>query len=307
MYDFIRLETSSRSFANHLLGLPILTDKMSGFNHNTSEILGTIKAKYRGLNFQIFPSGRIVIYGSLHKYFNLGEHNHNDFSYHNLLLVLSDLKTKFGNEVLKMSVTGVEFGLNINTLFDPTLFVDRCISHSNKERSPIVKDDLKGFEKGISFNTTDFRVKIYNKSKQYRQPINILRLEVKYLRNRIFKEANVRILADILNPDAIKFFSEDLFKKISQLIYVEELGSNQLNRREERIYLECINSLSWVHWSKEKRHKRRIQFAELMKYKSKGQNLENVINLMRIKHSDLMYNDGETDNDFHNILHLQKI
>ncbi|MEJ6980739.1 hypothetical protein WG906_09785 [Pedobacter sp. P351] len=186
-----------------------MKNKVSGYNHDTAEVLGTIKVKYQGLTFELFTTGRVVIFGSLHKYFNEGMHNYNDFDFMQLLQVIEDLRSKFGTGILKMAVTGLEFGLNVNTPFTPQRFTDRCISHSSKERMPIVRDDLKGYDKGISFNSTDYWIKIYNKSKQYRQPINILRLEVKYLRSRVFESADIRILADIVNASSIELLAQD--------------------------------------------------------------------------------------------------
>lgn len=298
MYDFIRLETKSLSFLHDLLKVPLLKNKVSGYNHDTAEVLGTIKVKYQGLTFELFVTGRIVIFGSLHKYFNNGDHNYNDFGYNQLIGVISDLKDKFGPEILNMAVTGLEFGVNINTPFTPQRFTERCISHFNKERTPIIRDDLKGYDKGISFNSTDYRIKIYNKSKQYKQPVNILRLEVKYLRSRIFESADIKTFKDVLNSHSIDALANDLFKRVGEVVYNEDLNRSKLTRNEERIYLECINSQYWKQWTKEKRSKKKIQFTQLIKKYSKSHDKTLVLDLMKRKYLHLM-NDNKSGHDFH--------
>lgn len=50
---------------------------------------------YNGLTFDIYNSGRVFISGSLHKYWNNGHHNHNDFSYTDVLSTIEDLVSKF--------------------------------------------------------------------------------------------------------------------------------------------------------------------------------------------------------------------
>lgn len=287
MYDYIRLEIVSIVFRDKLLRSPYLNNKMSGFNIDTAEIKGKIRARYQGLIFEIFPSGRITLEGSLHKYHNLGEHNHNDFKYSDLVNVSNDLITKFGEEILKMTVTGLEFGININTLFNPSTFTDRCVSHNNKERSPITRNDVKGFDKGISFNSTDQRIKIYNKSKQYGQPVNILRLEVKYQRSRAFKFANIHTFEDLLNKESIYALYNNLFLQIEETIIKEDINTTKLCRHHERIYLECINSSLWKEWSTEKRCKRRSNYKNLIQSATTNYK-ETVLELMRKKFEILM-------------------
>jgi len=287
MYDYIRLEITSLSFRDKLLRSPCLNNKMSGFNIDTAEIKGKIRARYQGLIFEIFPSGRITIEGSLHKYHNLGEHNHNDFRYSDLVNVSNDLITKFGEEIFRMTVTGLEFGININTLFNPSTFTDRCVSHNNKERSPITKNDVKGFDKGISFNSTDQRIKIYNKSKQYGQPINILRIEVKYLRSRAFKFAKIETFEDLLDKGSINALYNDLLLQIEGTIIKEDINTSKLTRPKERIYLECINSCSWKHWSARKRFIRKSDYLGLIPNFTTNYK-ETVFELMRQKITNLI-------------------
>lgn len=288
MYDFIRLESKSNDFVNSLRSNTLLNNKLSILNIDTGEIACKIKNHYKGLTFELFKSGRIVIYGSLHKYFNNGEHNYNDFGIKELREVLNDLKSSFGNDVLEMKVTALEFGININTPFDPKRFIDRCISFSCIERSPILKTDCKGFDKGISFNLTDFRIKIYNKSKQYSQPLNILRLENKYLRNRAFKSAGIFTLIDVLSSSSVEFLFNDLYNNIKEVIYQEDFNNKGFTANEKRIFLECINPMLWKTWNKVKRANKKNQYQKLIECHSTSKDKKMILDELKSKFRFLM-------------------
>jgi hypothetical protein len=295
MYDFVRLETKNMAFKNALLDNAILNNKSSLLNIDTGEIAGKVKNQFKGLTFELYPSGRIVIYGSLHKYFNDGIHNYNDFGNKELTDVLNELEINFSKEVLNMTVTGLEFGININTPFTPKIFIDRCISFNSKERNPIIKNDCKGFDKGISFNLIDYRIKIYNKSKQYGRPINILRLENKYLRSRKFEGAGINVLSDLLNQNSNRFLFIDLYKNIDEMIFKEDLDEKRLTRNEERVYLECINTWNWGEWNKAKRIKRKNQYNGIIKKHATSNYKTLILEAMTNKYKSIMYNHKSTN------------
>lgn len=299
MYDFIRLETSSESYLKRLLKSPLLADKTVLLNTDTGGLAGKMKNQYKGLTFELFNSGRIVIYGSLHKYFNSGKHNYNDFGNKELREVLNDLKFNFGNEILNMKVTALEFGLNLNVPFSPKRFIDRCISFSYIERSPILKTDCKGFDKGISFNLTDYRIKIYNKSKQYSRPENILRLENKYLRNRAFKSTGIIQLIDILKSESIDFLFADLYNNIKQVIYKEDFNEKAFSMNDQRIYSDCINPMLWSNWNKVKRSNKKNQYQNIIKKHALSSDKEMVLKEMKLKFEAL-----KSINHFHDLKNI---
>ena len=83
-------------------------------NLGSDEEVGSRKAKYRGLDFIIEPKGKVKIKGSIHKFFNGGEHNANRFTYENFLEAVNQL-TSFGVKPDAAILRGFEIGLNIDT------------------------------------------------------------------------------------------------------------------------------------------------------------------------------------------------
>ena len=87
----------------------------------TPDIFGKFaQARYKGLLFKIiFPTEKrkhkmLTVEESLHKYWNNGEHNFNDFNLEALDSVLDDLKLKFRIQPQHLFLTQIETGVNIN-------------------------------------------------------------------------------------------------------------------------------------------------------------------------------------------------
>jgi hypothetical protein len=92
------------------------------------------------LEFKLFPSGRIQISGSLHKYWNNGYHNYNAFNLNHVLEVIKDLEMKFGIDPFNMRLENLEFGVNISLTYNPNVLLDNLVSF--KKRS---FDNMKTF------------------------------------------------------------------------------------------------------------------------------------------------------------------
>ena len=102
MIDFVKIiiKDLPKSIleANKLLdfydNINIATGEIKTINKAGNKISPFKKAEYKSLEFKIYESGLITLSGSLHKYWNEGKHNFNDFNLEAVLLVLQDLNTK---------------------------------------------------------------------------------------------------------------------------------------------------------------------------------------------------------------------
>jgi hypothetical protein len=131
MIDFVKMVANNSKLYRDLKNNPLL--KLKGLYRNNDFDLtdDPLKADYMGLKFKLFPSGRIEINGSLHKYFNLsngnGNQNYNIFTLQNLTRVLKDLKVKFGLRPDELRLTNVEIGLNLLIPCDPGHILDKLL------------------------------------------------------------------------------------------------------------------------------------------------------------------------------------
>lgn len=206
---------------------------------------------YKGLRFKIADTGIVVIDGSLHKAMNHGLHNHNDFSYYDLLCVVSDLCNTFGINPHDALIESLEIGVNLDLSYDPQEFTDRCsfiFTNAGVIRpSPIVKRDLRGFDNGIRFDLGEYAVKIYNKSRQYNLDNHKLRVEYKTRKSRAIKNTGIETLYDLCDIGKLQFLVDNyLMAKFNGVMVDEVVSDSDLETANERRHYH--NRLDYVYW-----------------------------------------------------------
>jgi hypothetical protein len=137
LIDFIKIII--KDFNPAILEANPLLDFFDNINLSTGEIKTTNRqgnkvtpyksANYRGLEFKIYDSGTVTLSGSLHKYWNSGAHNFNDFNFEAFLCVLNDLKTKFTLVLDNCILKCLEIGINIIPPIPTNHILDYCFLH----------------------------------------------------------------------------------------------------------------------------------------------------------------------------------
>ena len=103
MIDFIKIYV--QNINADIIENNVLLDFLQLINTKTGEIDSYKSAYYRGLEFKIYEPTevtkfrRLTIEGSLHKYWNNGAHNFNDFGIVEVENVVKDLETKFNIDI----------------------------------------------------------------------------------------------------------------------------------------------------------------------------------------------------------------
>lgn len=217
--------------ANHLLdfydNINTTTGEIKTKNRLGQQITPFKTAFYNGLEFKIYETGLITLSGSLHKYWNNGEHNYNDFDLTSVLCVLKDLKSKFNivaeNSVLKC----LEIGINIIPSIPTNEVLKHCFLHKTK---PF--EDLKNSDEGKykQAQHSQYIIKIYNKALHYRSKgfdikDEILRFEIKYTKMQKLNEKDIYSLQDLINYGIHKFKNELLNEFNSILFYDNTIRS----------------------------------------------------------------------------------
>jgi len=165
-------------------------------NIKTGEVTGKIIAKYQGLRFIIDVNKSIYIQGSLHKYFNGGKHNHNDFGYYELMGVFHDFMKTFQLNLRNCTLVNLEIGANFTPVIPAKEILTHTFLHQKKEFK--TGDFENGHYKQATFR--EYVVKIYDKGLQYNLGKELLRFEVKLKTNRIIKSKGVHTLVDLIRP-----------------------------------------------------------------------------------------------------------
>ena len=297
MYDFVKIGFSSIPYANFLKQSEYLTFVKESRREYSSANTYTC----RGLVFDIYDSGRITISGSLHKYWNEGQHNYNDFSYTELLNCIQDLTQRFTAYFLTGEVNNIEAGVNVILPFQSSEYISKIIGVLGTERHPITKNDLKGFQKGFHFQKSQYGIKIYNKGKQYNRLDQIIRHEIKTYKMQPLDSIRIKKVYDLCDLKKLQQVAKLLISKYEDVLINEFVDLNNLSKPQERIYLECINPDSWSSWGRDKRYKRKGQFEEIIKEFGQSDIKRVTENLICAKVGELLVNTAKSTDVFTNI------
>ncbi len=205
MIDFVNLSIHNL-LPSKWLDNPILREY--GFdnivvNEGTGEIKSRCNAEYKGLTFKVIPSAKSVdecikiLSGSLHKYFNGGEHNYNRFTHNNCVRIVNELAKKFDIDPTKTVLHGLEFGVNLYLPYSPQRVIKSVVVHGNKPYEAINKNRRNG----VVCVRNNYEIKIYDKGFVSGQPQrNILRIEYKVLKMVDIECFKITFLSDLCDP-----------------------------------------------------------------------------------------------------------
>lgn len=211
MIDFIKYELTNHN--PEILEANTYLEFHETVNRTTGELTPFIQAKYRGLTFKIYNITtktyykRITVEGSLHKYYNDGKHNFNDFGAKEIKTVLNDLKNKFNIETKNCKLRQLEIGVNIKPNIETNEILSRCYLHKTEALKSIYTRDEGNY---IQARHQRYIVKIYNKrlhyeNKGYIIENEIMRFEIKYQKMRDLNKLSIYTLEDLLNFKLINF------------------------------------------------------------------------------------------------------
>jgi ferredoxin-fold anticodon binding domain-containing protein len=279
MIDNIRtFVINKHRFENHIEDNNLM-DLTSKLNMITGELMEyPKKGKVLNLEVNITPLSASII-GSIHKYKNLlednGNQNYDDFNFCQIQETIGGLIKKF-NIQRDTKLTNLEFGFNIAVSKDPQIIMDNNVLMNNF-KAPNRNEKFNGKGDYKEFKLTDYRIKIYNKSKQFNIEANVLRVELKIVKKRLLNSLGIHCLEDLLDKEALrslfKLFIEH-FEGINIVDYFEqekvpEKDRNKLNRYMSPIY--------WIRIKSEKSPK------QISGLKTDFTNLLNKYKLLKMK------------------------
>lgn len=277
MIDNIKLFVSDKQRFEERIekkGLMELTSKLSML---TGEVMKYPK-KGSDSNLQISINELSAsILGSLHKYKNLleenGDQNYDDFNFCKIKEVIRGLIKKY--DIEKDTVlTNLEFGFNITVSKDPKIIIDSNVLMNNfKSTNKNLKFSGSGDYK--EFQLTDYRIKIYNKSKQYKLKDNVLRVELKIIQKRLLQKLGIHCLEDLLDKEVLKRLFKLFIEKLEGLIIVDDFDPEIIPEATCSKLNKYMNSNYWIRIKTQKSPKQisrlKFEFASIL---SKYQFLE---------------------------------
>jgi len=270
MFDGIKIIIKDGVTDRKLLNNPVLdftgTYKVTGevptaSDRENNKSLNYKIVRYKNLTIKVYDNGTVIIYGSLHYFYNEGLHNYNQYTVDDVERTLIKLSDELGINPQTARIQTLEFGVNLLT--DPTPFIKNLVSHKTNtfNRYDILNSNGKqSLKKGKQFG-----LKYYDKGLQNRFYTDelILRAEFKCLKMELIRKQPV-YLSDLTKPDIINRCGDLLKKAYQDLIIKEPVNIRGLTIREKELYLKGINPNYWNTLSKQQRYKKRIAFNKLL-------------------------------------------
>ena len=263
MIDFIKAQITDINISE-LKNNPLLNFCIP-VNINTGEIQNKSKnrqqyynAFYRSLEFRIYESGSVYVSGSLHKYWNKGEHNYNDFDIKAVNEVLQDIQRKFNIKPEQLLLKQLEIGVNFIPPYPTKDLLQYCFLHST---TPFVCKYNSDEGKYIQAEHYQYIIKIYDKARHYRgkgfevpHP-EIMRFEIKYKKLEKLKRLNIYTVADLMNY-GLKNFVQILVNEWEKVLFYDFT----INHKSKSL----LNYKNPIYWSELK-----TRHSAFNKHKSK--------------------------------------
>ena len=236
----------------------------------TGELLdSTQTAVHRGLVFIITKSKKYddtfycSVRGSLHKYWNNGKHNANDFTYNDLQSVLDELNQKFGINPKTAILRNLEFGVNVQLSITSTELFKNIVT-SGKHNFSVLKVDGKTLGRCISKSQSIY--KIYDKGKQYKTvEKNLIRFEVHVNKMQYLSRLEVVNLLDILNVKKLQRLAEMLINEWFEVVYYDkQIEYKQMTVFEQKKLLYYATPRNWNDFDRMQRMRAKKHFQKLI-------------------------------------------
>jgi hypothetical protein len=247
-------------------------------------------AKFNGLIFSV-KNGVCSLNGSLHKYKNHGLHNYDDFSAVDVAEVVWDIERRFEVSIHTTEINGLEWGVNVVLPFAVNRVLDNLITYKGVQFLEGDGKDMEYYECKL----THFRIKIYDKGKQFNLPDNVLRVEISANKRQYLetKKISLRYFSDLLKRDIYEPLGNILIEVFENILFGDNtLDESKLSEKEVKIFLRGNNPKTWKTPKDETERKRlyRLEksYKEILERYGTGVNVQRVVlELIKNKWSEL--------------------
>ena len=306
MFDGIKILNLKSNLTNKDFAVRLMTE--------TGEILkGKQYFNDDGLHFIYYPDGtnKYQLHGSLHKYFNSGAHNYNDYTLPHLLDTISKLWQRYGIDPTINILNNLEFGVNIISPMPLAKIFKNIVHYKGK----IPREFNIDGSKGIEFVLSRYIIKIYAKGLQYHQNERLIRFEIKVLKMQFFKDYQIKIntLSDLLNFSQYDAFKTILTKVWDEILFTDySINTANLNGKKQLLFALGNNRNYWKNLlpvsqnyddnrknpeykkQRKKYYKKLSKFKSLLKKYSSSAIQTEISKLIAEKWEQLSYADSRT-------------
>lgn len=240
MIDNIKIVTYNTAQINKIWRNDLLLYHSNKDYRVNDEIRSLEKKTYKNLFFTKYHN-RLEINGSIHKFWNDGLHNANDFNVIDSINTLTSLISTFNIKPHQFKIIGLEYGMN--------MVLEKCVNKFLKQlkfygKRPIIESiEHKNFYvSGTKYKS----IKIYNKTQdypKYSKPNN-LRFEVKINKAQLLQKINIVSLEDLLIIETYNTLNEMLLNEWNEIILFEPEIRKLKKYHSIEYWLNAIENMS---------------------------------------------------------------
>ncbi|MCU7613899.1 hypothetical protein N0B16_05565 [Chryseobacterium sp. GMJ5] len=296
--DFVKINYTDRNYE-----LPTdKTDFAISVNNETGETDDKKTGEYFGMQIIKYPSERIIVKGSVHKFFNRTDFNGNDFDMKNLSSALQDIETEMGLKPEHCRLENIEIGVNIQLPFDPNKILQNLLFHRSVEFNKTISGSFY-----YQSAKTEYIIKIYNKTAQYEKKLkkiaqsvnmqneskreeinylkstieqllkpNTLRFEIKFLKMNVPNDLGIIYLSDVVKPEMVEPLKNLLLREFQEVYFYDHTtDESKMKIPEIEKLKDYRNPNYWVNLNKKDKYYHKNRFEKMtLKY---SQNLKQKI------------------------------
>lgn len=264
MIDYVKLSFYSKALASkyrsefcHVLGV----------DHTTGEAVDNIyRGEVNGMRVTVYPSDRIVIDGSLHKFYEGGT-NCSDFNFTMCRKAITDLSELLSLNPMEVKVDNLEFGVNVELSYSPQVVLSSIVCLVNGK--PFVPQQGGGLKCCLG----EYRHKVYNKSSQYNlKETHLLRYEIHV--DKMRRILAVKTLHDLTKLEVWISLEHYLLKRFNQIIFAEMYRAATLTASEaqyvKRFGDKLTNIRFWREITPRTRHYHKLNLEALQRTSGSG-------------------------------------
>ena len=227
MIDWIKIIIYNSELVQKVWNNKELIFKSEEKRRFNDEIKDKREKTFNGLTFTFFNE-RLEISGSLHKFFNSGVHNTNDFSFQSCIHVVLQLESVLELDLEQCFIVNLEFGLNIIPVENvKNIIVWLKFHERNQFRYYPELEFAKqaGTFKDGKINTYKI-IKAYAKGLQLFEGkrfghINTFRIEVRSKQSKYIRKLGIKNLSDLLFPRVYETLSDEIIREWNNVLILE--------------------------------------------------------------------------------------
>ena len=269
MIDYIKLKILKIDI------IQLLNNKKLDFKRDISESTGEISTKtvatFNYCKITVYDTGIVIFQGSIHKLWNSIKgvyapnykktknykgFNGNDFSLIDILEVKRVLCNLFDCKPKQMIFQNIEFGINCKLDININLFIKGLLYHKG------IYFEHKFNRSYAEVKHQRYRIKIYNKGKQYQMQENVIRLELSINRMEEIKEMRIKSF-DNINITTLNLLSKALLRRLEEVTHYDyTITKEELSKSNKSLINLFSDPNYWLHTLKPNeryRHKENLK------------------------------------------------